>query len=158
MRHRGQLDCLAFMTKLAQAATGHAVAAGMEGHTGWLIQADDAGTLIVLLMNWLDTADCLSDQRRNGAQLLQGLLGSAHALSHLEALLACMFQPLLSAQQSSYEDKFTGCTSLGKRFAWHQGIHLAAKVLGHVMRPRNPGKVMGDACLLAKAKAHGKKV
>ena len=67
-------------------STTDAVAAGVEGDTGRLVQADDAGAVILLRACRLHAADCLGSCCCAWDQLLQGQLGNTHAVLHLHGI------------------------------------------------------------------------
>ena len=59
-----------------------AMAAGLEHHAGWLVQADNAGIIVSLISRFAGRNHPGSGCSR-WSQLLEGLLGSSHLLPNL---------------------------------------------------------------------------
>ena len=53
--------------QLGTGSTGHAVAAGAEGDTGRLVQANDAGATVLFSVVGVRIVDCLSNECDDGA-------------------------------------------------------------------------------------------
>ena len=71
--------------QLGTGSAGHAVVAGAEGDAGRLVQANNAGTIVLFRVVGVPVVDCLSNKCNDGAKLLQSLLGGAHVITHLRA-------------------------------------------------------------------------
>ena len=52
--------------QLGTGHTGHAVAAGLEGHDGRLVQTNDARPIILFLLAGVLVTNCLGNERNNG--------------------------------------------------------------------------------------------
>ena len=69
--------------QLSAGRTCDTMATGLEGNGGWVVQTDDAGILIAH-NNKLACCSCLGSCRCSWEQLLEGLLGRAHLVAHLQ--------------------------------------------------------------------------
>ena len=74
------------------------MAAGMKGDRGGLVQADDAGS-ILLLCSRLHAADYTSSCSNAWTQLVERILGSTHILAHLRTqTVQCHCRDFFQAQ------------------------------------------------------------